>query len=169
MKIDCEYLKLNPETVLQVPIDWQPENLVINGEAVYWSVPAQGQLTFQAVGDIIHMQGRLEGKLRVSCSRCLKEFDFPLQSSFAVDLIQGEPDEDTGEAYIIEGNEVDLEPILMEQILFNLPLGLTCNTDCKGLCPVCGQDLNVKACHCRSKQTDPRWDALKKLMEGKEG
>jgi len=169
MKIDFEYLKKNPETELKVPIDWQPKDLVVNGETVYWSVPVKGELALQAYDDRIRMHGEMEGVLHVGCARCLKDFDFPLQSSFVVDLKDGKPAEDTGEYYTIEGNEVDLEPILMEQILFNLPLNLVCSADCQGLCPVCGQDRNLKNCQCQTQQIDPRWEALKKLTEGKEG
>lgn len=169
MKIDFEYLKQNPEAELKIPIEWQPEDLVVNGETIYWSVPAKGMLVLKAFDDHIRMHGNLEGVLRISCARCLKEFDFPLQSSLVVDLRIGEIPEDNGEAYIINGNEVDLEPILTEQILFNLPLNPVCSDNCQGLCPICGQDLNLKNCQCQTKQTDPRWDALKKLMEGKEG
>ncbi|MGE5453877.1 MAG: YceD family protein [Methylocystaceae bacterium] len=169
MKIDFEFLKNNPEAELTAPVKWENESLEINGEVVYWSEPLKGELVFRTTGNVIRMYGKMEGVLRVSCARCLKEFNIPLQSSFTVDLTQGKTGEDTGETYNIQGNEIDIEPILMEQILFNLPLGLVCSTECQGLCPVCGQDLNLNSCQCQATQIDPRWDALKKLMEGKEG
>jgi len=62
-----------------------------------------------------------------------------------------------------DGKTVPLDPMLREQILLSLPMDLLCKDDCKGLCPVCGQDLNAAECGHDRRSVDPRWSALKNL------
>jgi uncharacterized protein len=61
------------------------------------------------------------------------------------------------------GKVIDLAPILREQILLSLPAYPVCRESCKGLCPVCGQNLNERECGCDRRVPDPRWAGLEKL------
>ena len=65
-----------------------------------------------------------------------------------------------------DGDRIDLDEIVREQILLALPTRQLCAEDCKGLCPSCGANLNEKACGCEQQQTDPRWSALEALKRG---
>ena len=60
----------------------------------------------------------------------------------------------------VEGDTLDTEPILMEQIQLNVPMRQLCRQDCAGLCPQCGIDRNVDSCDCEDQAVDPRWAAL---------
>jgi uncharacterized protein len=91
-------------------------------------------------------EGRRGGKSR-------KESEVP-SASFDVESVEEEP---------FDGRSVDLGGILREQILLALPMDLLCREDCKGLCPVCGKDLNQEACGCETSGADPRWAALRGL------
>ncbi len=80
--------------------------------------------------------------------------DDELESSFDLDEVDAEP---------FDGKQIDLDPIVREQVLLALPVSVLHSEDCKGLCTVCGQDLNEKDCgHSGQKQIDPR---LAKLGE----
>jgi uncharacterized protein len=72
---------------------------------------------------------------------------------------------DAGESEIdfYEGEGLELERVLREQILLALPMQRICREDCKGICPVCGQSRNVVACGCQVKAPDDRWAALRDL------
>ncbi len=65
--------------------------------------------------------------------------------------------------YPYQGEEVDLEPLLREQILLAVPFAPLCSESCRGLCPVCGIDRNTGTCTCEAVPPDPRWSALKNL------
>jgi len=54
---------------------------------------------------------------------------------------------------------------MREQFYLALPMKPLCREDCKGLCPRCGEDLNVKGCGCVIETADPRWEALKTLKQ----
>jgi uncharacterized protein len=73
----------------------------------------------------------------------------------------GEGDED---AYPLEGDEIDLEPLARDAVLLDLPLAPLCSTDCRGLCPQCGANWNLSTCDCVANG-DPRWSALDVLRD----
>ncbi len=62
-----------------------------------------------------------------------------------------------------DGRTIDLGKIFSEQLLLDLPMDLVCREGCKGLCTVCGKDLNEGECSCERKPPDPRWAALKDI------
>src|SRR5206468_3309557 len=72
-----------------------------------------------------------------------------------------DPDNVDEESY--SGKEIDLRPALREQILLSIPPSPLCKEDCKGLCPVCGKDLNEGDCGHDKTAPDPRWAALKNI------
>lgn len=120
----------------------------------------------------IRIRGRLKVRMEADCDRCLEAASFPIEVSFdlfyepAAEL----PDKDelelgAGESEIdfYEGEGLELEHVLREQILLALPMQRTCRVDCKGICPFCGQNRNLADCGCRAEPLDDRWAALKNL------
>jgi uncharacterized protein len=67
------------------------------------------------------------------------------------------------DAFPIVGDQIDLEPMVRENLLLDAPIAPVCRADCAGLCPTCGIDLNLGTCDCLTTVTDPRWDALSQL------
>jgi len=65
------------------------------------------------------------------------------------------------EAY--HGDEIELSGYLMEQVAISLPVKVVCKEDCKGLCALCGANLNTEICACNREQFDPRFSVLKNL------
>lgn len=79
----------------------------------------------------------------------------PTASSFELDEIDAEP---------FNGKTIDLDPVVREQVLLALPVSVLCRDDCKGLCSICGQDLNEKDCgHGKVKEVDVRLAKLKDI------
>lgn len=74
-------------------------------------------------------------------------------------------EEDYDKYIVVENMRLDLDDLVREDVFLAMPSRYLCRKDCKGLCPVCGADLNLGACNCE-KPTDGRWDALKELFEG---
>lgn len=131
----------------------------------------------------IFVRGQLDGWVEVACSRCVGPVKLIVAEPIAVtylpqsqvgektdeedaedaDVEPASFDEDDMDVYSYEGEEVDLEPLLREQIILAVPFAPLCSEDCKGLCPVCGTDLNTGNCTCDRTPIDPRWSALKNL------
>jgi uncharacterized protein len=92
-------------------------------------------------------------------------FDLFYKPAEAVSAAEDEVAIDEGEAemgfYELPG--LELEEILREQVLLQLPMQRVCSEDCKGICPVCGANRNETDCHCETHSADDRWSALKEI------
>lgn len=130
------------------------------------------ELLANTLGEI-RIQGRLKVTMRSDCDRCLEPAEFPIDSPFdlfyrpAIEARREEEVEiDPGEAEIAfyEGGGIDLKDVLREYVLLAMPMQRICRDDCRGICPVCGQNRNLVQCGCEPKPVDDRWAALKKLQ-----
>ena len=95
-----------------------------------------------------------------TCRRCLTEVDGRVEVRFQ-ELFQRHHTD--GETYPLRGEQIDLEPLLREALLLELPLAPLCAEACLGLCPECGVDRNRDECGCEVEVRDPRWAALDQL------
>ena len=117
-------------------------------------------LRLEGVGKGIVVEGFLRGQWVAECSRCLE----PVTGPFVVEvheLFEEQPVE--SETYLLEGEEIDIEPMVRDAVLLELPTAPLCTDDCLGLCPVCGADRNTQACQCIQPTSDDRWAALRAL------
>ncbi len=130
------------------------------------------ELLANTLGEI-RIQGRLTVKMGAECDRCLEPAVFPIDSDFdlfyrpAVEArLEGEVEIDPGETEIAyyEGGGIELKDVLREFVLLAMPMQRICRVDCRGICPLCGQNRNVQACECEPRPQDDRWAALKKLQ-----
>lgn len=88
-----------------------------------------------------------------------------LSYTFAHDLVLSLENEDDDSYIQIENYKLDLDELMRADILLELPTKFLCKEDCKGLCPVCGKNLNEGSCDCNLHQIDPRLEVLKKLID----
>jgi uncharacterized protein len=141
----------------------------------------------ERVGTRVLVKGQVDLKVRSACKRCLTSVVTDVEVPFELNLVrpktrtEQEDEELTAEDQVMDeggkasfnmgevdtepfdGHRIQLDPLLREQILLALPMDVLCKAECKGLCAVCGADLNLKACGCQQKIVDPRWSALKDI------
>ncbi len=98
-----------------------------------------------------------------ACDRCLKPIQRSFQKQFTHVLTVSLNDEDNDDFILVEDMRFNLDVLLREDILLSLPTKVLCKSDCKGLCPMCGADLNETACGCK-KPIDPRLAVLQELL-----
>lgn len=105
------------------------------------------------------------GKLTVEmpCDRCLKPVRERLMLSFEEELLSPELPREEESSYL-SGYELDTETFLNSEILVNMPVKVLCKPDCKGICRVCGRDLNEGECGCDTFVPDPRMAAIKDIF-----
>jgi len=116
--------------------------------------------------------GHVKATLELPCSRCLESFTMPVEQTFdlryqphAHNTGEGEreiEEDDLTTAFYV-GDEIDLGQLMREQFYLALPMKPLCVDACKGLCPVCGRNLNRETCDCKSDWEDPRMAALRQL------
>jgi uncharacterized protein len=118
------------------------------------------------------LAGTAETRLRLACSRCVEPFDVPVAVSVdlmylphRVNIGEGETeisDEDMSTAFYRD-EQIDLGLMIREQFQLSLPMKPLCRDTCRGLCPMCGINLNSERCSCDTSWRDPRLAALAAL------
>lgn len=122
--------------------------------------PVDVALHLESLANGITVSGSATAMWSGECRRCLtpvrETVRVPLDELYQVTL--EDPD-----AWPIESDQIDLLPMVRENILLAVPLGPLCRPDCPGFCPVCGADLSVETCGCDLTPKDSRWSVLDQL------
>jgi uncharacterized protein len=141
-----------------------PQDLGIDVIGVPEGDPIQFDLRLEAVVEGVLVSGSASGRLVGECARCLvaveDEFLADVQELYVYPESEFEPDE----ASRMEGDLIDLEPALRDQVVLALPFQPLCTDDCPGLCPECGVRLVEEPGHQHEDTVDSRWSALQGLL-----
>jgi uncharacterized protein len=127
----------------------------------------KGRLTLWRTEKEVLVRGTLFVDLDLECGRCLSLTPTTLQLEVEERFRPASADMPQDELVfpIDADNTLDLLPALRDLTVLAMPMRVVCRPDCAGLCPVCGQDLNVGSCNCETEDIDPRLAALKALIE----
>ena len=153
---------------------YQPDDLNPVDERIQLTAPAAVNGKVRLAGNEVFVNGHLDSRARVECDRCLQPVQLPVNVDFALEYISdseyessetAELTEEVMSVSVFDGQALDVDEIVKEQILLAVPTRMLCREDCKGICPECGADRNTGECNCVPKEIDPRWAALKNLTE----
>jgi len=134
------------------------------GEAIPVISPVMLVLTITNAGDFLWAVGEAKAMVRLSCSRCLREFTLELTGRIEEKYrLHGETQ--AGDEVPVAADELDFTGQVVESLLLALPMKPLCREDCRGLCPRCGRDRNEGACACSVEEVDARLAVLQKLLE----
>ena len=132
------------------------------------SEPVTASGTIRNTAGVLVMKGMIETTIHGVCDRCAAEFtekkEIPLDVVLVTELANEENEDEW--VFPLEGDSADLDDIVRTVFVLNLDSKLLCKEDCKGLCHRCGKNLNDGPCNCQ-KELDPRFAALKQLLENK--
>lgn len=116
--------------------------------------------------DVVYLKLNVEFDFFGICDRCAediqKRFRFDL-NKIIVPKLENEED-DFDDFVVVENNVLDLDEYIYQEIQLFLPQKMLCSSDCKGICPECGKNLNKEKCNCK-KDVDPRMAALFQLLD----
>jgi len=160
------------ELVFEAPTEGLNE-LLVHGQVHDFDFPAAVgvRLEYYRAGQELLFQGHITGDVVGHCGRCLEDYAFPLQADFHVVLVpktvEAGPDnelsDDQLDLSVYEGDQIDLAPLLQEQVILALPTRPLCDENCKGLCSSCGANLNLESCRCAVAVGDPRLAVLRNI------
>ena len=171
MFIDVRELELRPaEFAVEIPpgkIEYLDAKLRQKGPL---KARGKAELVLESLEEI-RVSGHLTVAMEADCDRCLEPAPLPVDCDFALyyrPVAEGygeesEIGEDEAEMGFYEGDGLELDDVLREQILLALPMQRVCREDCLGFCPRCGKNRNLNECHCQPSAVDDRWAALKEL------
>ena len=122
-----------------------------------------GAVTVRA--GVVQLSARAVFVFHGACDRCLapytKSYDIPLEHTLVTTL----ENEENDDFILLDNYQLDLTDLVMADILLELPYKSLCREDCRGLCPMCGKNLNEGLCGCNRKSVDPRLAVLGQLLE----
>jgi uncharacterized protein len=136
--------------------------------------PLEVRATAELVEGQIRITGELHTRLELVCARCLepvhediaREFDLFYKPMASMTKEEEERLKlDDTEIAFFEGEGMFLADVLAEQVLLALPMKAICRSDCRGLCPQCGVNLNNEECRCESHSVDSRTAPLARLKQ----
>jgi len=162
IEIDVRDLVEHPGISRSVRVDEPVEGLELELSAVPEDAPIEGGFLLESVVEGILVSGQLRGSMRLSCARCLKQFDRPfdleVNEVFAPEV--GAEDE---EYPLAPEGAIDLEPMVRDAVMLAMPFSPLCRPDCAGLCERCGGDRNLGECACPPTGEDARWSVLNEI------
>lgn len=166
MKLDLTEIALNPGKRKEYIIDQEGLGL-IDGNLVS-DLPIKGKLDFTNTHGLIYVKGNFTTTVKLQCGRCLEYFDFSVSQDIeeVFPIVTGEIEEDNYlddvDFPIFENYILNLNDLIRQYILVEVPTQPLCMESCKGLCVGCGANLNTSNCHCENIETN---NPFKTLLE----
>jgi len=133
--------------------------------------PIKVDVSYYRSGMDLFLSGHIKTRTEATCARCAEDFETENDRPFRLVLspktvgygTETDLRADDLEFSLYEGDEIDLGPLIREQILLALPTRPLCREDCQGLCPRCGGNRNHVQCDCRIETFDPRLEVLRSI------
>lgn len=178
MKINISEILANPSVTKEFKVEPSFDELLLSHAAYPVIYKEPFILTVSSSSGRLNIEGRTEIKLEMPCDRCLEPmeipFDIQIDASINKDqLSDGDsslPDgdseiDDVDEFSFLDGCILDVDKLVSDEIVVALPTKVLCKEDCKGLCAVCGKNLNHGSCSCDRSVGDPRMAAIRDIFK----
>jgi uncharacterized protein len=173
MRIELASLENGKGAFAQV---YAPNEIVLEDNRVRLLDPPSVSGKVRQAGRRAHVKGHVSSRLLLECDRCLQPVELPIDTKFDLEYVTPEDyqaqqvvelTEDDLELSIFDGEVIDVDELVTEELLLAVPDHVLCNENCKGICVTCGANRNQADCGCESQRVDPRWAGLKELVNGK--
>jgi uncharacterized protein len=170
MRIELDKLEEQGGKFAQV---YDPTELPLDEPDIRLLEPAEVSGRIHRAGKEVELRGRLHTRLEVVCGRCLKPVELPLAKEFKERFVravswaaeeQHELQAEDLDLAVFDGEGIELDDLVREELLLAVPVNVLCREDCRGLCPTCGIDRNLSDCQCQINEIDARWEKLKELQ-----
>jgi uncharacterized protein len=153
---------------------YQPSDFAAGHDDYEIAAPVSLALDVLKDGARFRLVGHVKTVLRLTCGRCLEPFTYPVAADFDLLFLPQKDNAGEGEVEVQEDDlatafyheeTIDLEHLMREQFYLALPMKPLCAAACRGLCPVCGTNLNDSTCTCDATWRDPRLAGLQSLLD----
>lgn len=121
--------------------------------------------TVAVSADVVLLRAEISFCFHGQCDRCLRPFQKAYKLPIEHILVDSLSNDKNDDFILLQQYQLDLSDLVMTDMLLELPYKCLCKEDCRGLCPICGKDLNDGLCGCKPDTTDPRLEVLKQLIK----
>ena len=150
------------------------ESLPIDTELDFSGLEWQGDYPFRQpvrvkgavalTAEIVMLRARVSYVFGGRCDRCMEEFQDERELDLEHILVTSLENGDEGDFVLIDNYQLPLDELVEADLILSLPFKNLCREDCRGLCPICGKNLNQGDCGCEKDTVDPRLAILKELL-----
>lgn len=164
MKIDVSRIVKADGASLNISEQLSIESIAFGGQVYKFALPLSVNGVIKNADGNLYLEADVRTQIITSCARCLKEINEDFE--FSVDEVY--TDSDIGEDSLflpVVSNTIDLQAAVEDNFCTSLPIRFLCRQDCKGLCHVCGTNLNEGTCECDNEEIDPRLAVLKSFLK----
>ncbi len=139
----------------------------VSGYDVVGLGPVQVDGTARAEGSLCTVHGILQAVITYRCVRCLTQVNNSVDTSFSFVLSKHplSKEQEERDVVYVPQEEIDLQPMVQQELILALEIQPLCKSDCAGLCPVCGTNRNIIACTCDDSAIDPRLSVLSSFFD----
>lgn len=174
MKLEIDNIKRGEQSTLDLKFTLDPYSIEFYGDTIEIISPVHVNGKLYVIDYKLYINLEIKTDMQANCDRCLESFTYPFSSSIDAEIIDEklfeEEDEEALEDIIYyQDNILDLEILIKEHIIMNIPIKIVCDEVCQGLCVRCGKKLEKDSCDCSDMQSveddiDPRLAKLKELL-----
>ena len=164
------FMRLDLSRIIEVPgasVSFETAldgSLLRNASILDFPVPPTAEGTIRNTAGVLDLHAVTRARMKCVCDRCGREFERDWLQTVDVPLVADLSDDADSDAFPIEDNGVDVNEVLETCFILESESKTLCREDCKGLCPVCGKDLNDGPCGCETPK-DPRFAVLEQLLD----
>ena len=167
MTINLSEFFSNPSAVKDFTVEPSFDTLVLKRNSYPVAAKEPFKIHAARVENKIRLRGSTAVDLFIPCDRCLDDvrIHFPIEINLSV-ATDEEPDGiEDDERSFMDGCILDVDKLITNEIVVALPTKVLCKEDCRGLCPVCGTNLNHGDCGCDRHVADPRMAAIRDIFK----
>ena len=165
MIIDISRLLLNDGASIPINGNITVDSQFFNDQNIVFNTPVNASGDIKSIRGMLYLTLDISAEYTAKCSRCLadtaEKLDFTINEVFTKPGLENENDD----VIILDSNEIDLKDIVEQALSCAMPITSLCSVDCKGLCPICGCNLNFEDCDCEQDDIDPRLAVLKDFLK----
>ena len=147
----------------QISLSFELEPFEFEGEEIRAIEKVSVEGVAISENDVIVINASIKTKLKLSCSRCLDTFIYPIDIDIE-ERFTNNKELDSEEIMFVDGDTLDITEIIENSIISTLPIKRLCKEDCKGLCSRCGVNINIENCSCLDYDVDIRLAKLRELF-----
>lgn len=143
-----------------------PEMEVVGDPVKFEDIVVKGEVIGSE--DSVNVAATITAVAHSRCSRCLEPMTMPVTATVNENFVRT-PDPEDPDQYELVGHQIDLDPLVSDALLLEIPIRFLCSEDCKGLCPVCGVNRNLVSCTCHEGvDKENPFSALKSMLNNEE-
>ncbi len=165
MIIDVSKLLMNEGSSFEIDREVSIDSALFAEQDISINTPVKLCGDIKSISGMLYLTLNISTSYTAKCARCLEDtaedLNFTINEVFSKPELENENDD----VIILDSNEIDLKDIVVQALLCALPITSLCSSDCKGLCPICGCNLNKEMCDCETEDIDPRLAVLKDFLK----